>query len=200
MVTLSKSFLDAIWIISYNCGNPNRVLATMKRAMEQTVKLQHTIYILDLHVKLKKIKVGTSTIEKLTTKLCNQLPEKRKETLKDLLLGWRITQARKNIRTEKYQNTKLWRQSKPIIEEENILHEYNMIWKEEKQRQYEYFKRAVKEKICFYRRKYKKAVEIPDDIDDIIICEQNIPREYTKTPKCYGNSQICESDKNVLYL
>ena len=62
MVILCKSFLVSIWRLSENSGNPNQVMKTMKRVMEQTSKLQHAIYTLDLHVQLKKNRLGTSNI------------------------------------------------------------------------------------------------------------------------------------------
>ena len=200
MVVLSKSFLDSIWEISRNCVNTGGVLRAMKRVMEQTARVEHAKYELDLHINLKNIKVGPTSIEILAKKICYRLPSRRKEALKEIVVKWRIIESRNELRTEKYKNTKVWRESKTIIETENKLGLYNRLWATEKHKLYKYYKEKIKNKMQFYSNKYRKTKKIPDEIQGIIIRDQAIPEGIIKPPKCYGNSQITDAEKEVLML
>ena len=172
----------------------------MKRVMEETTKLQQAVYNLNLHLELKNTKIGTTIIENLSKRICRRLPERRNETLTAIIVGWRINEARNIVREANYKNTKVWRECKSMMEEENVLRQYNIIWGTEKGRQHKFYKDKLSRKIQFYRRKYKRTIVIPDSIEGITISDQEIPDGIMKPPQCYGNSEINNVEREVLML
>eukprot|EP00494_Astrolonche_serrata_P008035 UN08069 len=86
----------------------------MKRAMKATLKLQQARYVLDLFQKLKRKNIGTSPVEELSIRICQRLPERRKRTLVNTVMQWKIEDARKSINKTRYDNTKIWRECKPV--------------------------------------------------------------------------------------
>ena len=51
--------------------------------MKNSVEYKHSIYVKNLYVKLKEERIGTTTVETLSEKMCNTLP-KQANTFEDL--------------------------------------------------------------------------------------------------------------------
>ena len=73
MKTFSRSFLAAITTLSDKCENPDQVNQAMRHIMNQTMKLQHSRYVLDLYKELNKKNIGTNAAEHLAKKICYRL-------------------------------------------------------------------------------------------------------------------------------
>ena len=127
MKTFSRSFLAAITTLSDKCENPDQVNQAMRHIMNQTMKLQHARYVLDLYKELNKKNIGTNAIEHLAKKICYRLPRHRSTSIKKMVMKWNIEDAVKTIRKAKYNNTATWRQLTPVLAQENVLGEFNQI-------------------------------------------------------------------------
>jgi hypothetical protein len=133
-MSLSKVFLAATTDISNNCGNPEQVLAAMRHTMKQTVKLLNAYHVADLFGDILRKKLPTTSVESLCCKLCMGLPSGQRRTLINTIIKWKQNDAWNVVRTERYNNTKIWRENRPILDEENVTHTFNVIWEKEKNR------------------------------------------------------------------
>ena len=200
MKSFSRSFLATITGITTKCENPNQVNQAMRHIMNQTMKLQHSRYVLDLYRELNKMNIGTNAIEHLAKKICYRLPEHRATTIKKLVMNWNIDNAIKTIRKARYSNTATWKQFTPILVKENAIQEFNQILIKEKGEYRERLMEKKKKKVDHLMEKYKVRRIIPDEVEGIIVRDQEIPACFTKLPKCYGKSEIDEGEQNVLSL
>ena len=62
------------------------VYEAMKRVIKQSLEYKHSIYIKNLYVLLKKDKIGTTTVELLSKRICNKLPKHRTQTLVKIII------------------------------------------------------------------------------------------------------------------
>ena len=102
MKSFSRSFLAATTTITNESENPNQVNQAMRHIMNQTMKLQHSRYVLDLYKELFKKNIGTNAIEKLSKKICYRLPEHRVVAIKKMVMKWNIEDAQKSVRRARY--------------------------------------------------------------------------------------------------
>ena len=101
----------------YQYQDTSLVLDAMKHSMKNSVELQHTIYVMDLFSKPKKKNITTTNIQNMVHKLCDGLPRRREKTAIDLIMNWKIKHLQNTIIIQKYTNTNVWRECKPIIDE-----------------------------------------------------------------------------------
>ena len=178
------------------------VYETMKRVMKNSLEYKHSIYIKNLYVTLKKEKIGTTTIETLSKKICNTLPKHRTRTLVKILTQWKLQDAYANLRKMKRKNTEVWRTEKETINAAGIGEQFEELWRREITR-YEYcLKQTGDRKIQFLQNKYKvmQAV-IPDEVDRIILKDQEIDTStFTSTPQTYGGIALTEEEEQLLSL
>ena len=104
----------------------------MKRAMQQTLKYIHAVYITDLYKDLNKQGLGTTTVVSLSRRLCSTLPKRRENTLISIIIRWKLNDAYSVLRREKYENTKIWRECKNVLIQENIMKRYLEIHNKER--------------------------------------------------------------------
>ena len=97
----------------------------MKRVMRKSMEYKHAIYIKNLFENLKKNGVGTTTIESLSSRMCERLPVKRCKTLVKIVLGWKIQDAHDKLRTAQYDNAQTWRREEGKLQQAGVLEEFN---------------------------------------------------------------------------
>ena len=202
MSKISKDFIAKAKTISMKRENHNQIYKAMKHAMEQTLRYEHSMYITDLYSKLHRLNIGTTVVEKQSEVMCRKLPQRRKHALRKMIIKWKLIDAKEILRKEQYENSREWRVQKRIIGDEDIIRQFNKIWSEERKDYRNGLKMKLRKKIDFLKEKYKQIqgvdIEIPDEINGIIIKEQEIPEEYVAEPRIYGNVNITEEEKCVL--
>ena len=200
MVKISRNFLASAHNISETSTNREMVNEAMKRSMQKSIEYKHAIYIKNLYLGLHKRKVGTTTVETLCARICHRLPNTRKVTLINQIIGWKLTDAYDILMKAKYQNTEEWRRSKLIINDYNVLAPYERLWNREITIYENNLNKQLKRKLQFLETKYKKRTIIPDNIGDIIIKDQLITDEYESSPRIYGSIEINNAETSLLTL
>ena len=127
-----KTFLAEINEIARNTRNVITVKQAMKRIIKITNQVTHSICIIDFLKALKRKKIGTNAIESSIRKLCGKGPG-RKEIL-ELVLRNRINEKYKEMRKNRYNCIKTWRENDDILIQESILEGFLVIWSKEKMR------------------------------------------------------------------
>ena len=177
------------------------VYEAMKRIMIKSAEYKQSIYVKNLYSKLNQHHVGTSTVESLSRRICNKLPNRRKITLVNIIIKWKLQDAHEVLRRKKYENTKTWRENKEIIQRNKVLDEYKRLWKREISIYENDLNEKLKQKVLFLKEKYKKNKrDVPEEINGIIINDQELTNEYNSEPRIYGNIILNEKEKNLLSL
>ena len=116
-------------------------------------------------------KVGNAETEELSRKICKDIKRRRK-TLVAIVTRWRYNNSYKELRSEKKNQTKIWRECEPVIRRANKLAEYHAIWTKEKRRLKKMYKEKAEKKIKHLQDKYGDKQLTPDEIEGIIIKDQ----------------------------
>ena len=196
MRDVSDTFLQQMEKLSGQCPDTEEA---MRRNMTQTQKLLHAQYVNDLFKRLIMKKVSNAETEELGKRICKTI-KKRTRTLIGIITRWKYEDSFNELRNEKRNQTKVWRECEPIIRRANILDEYNQIWITEKGRLKEVYKRKLEKKVKHLVEKYGRKRVIPDEVEGIIIKDQPIVEEFESNPRCYGNVEISEEERQVLKL
>ena len=160
--SLSNSFIAWTKELSEACTKPKKlgkVLEVMRRAAKQGLKLVHARHVVDLLRELTRRRVGTSTVERQCKRICSGLPQRRKNTMVNRVMRWKLDDARRCLGKERYMNTKGWRRWKPIISHAGVKQEYDSWWRREKSRMKRYLKASRKKKVKFLEQRYGKIKE-----------------------------------------
>ena len=130
MIELSRTFVTSAKDLSleYNDASQSLVLEAMIRIMKQTIKYVHAIYVKDLFKNLVRKNIGTIEVKRLAKKLCSKLPRRREKTLISIVMKWKLQDAENSLRKAKYENTRVWRTDKIVIDKWNLLEVFNNIW------------------------------------------------------------------------
>ena len=78
-------------------------------------------------------------------------------------MEWKYKSTYKNLRKEKYEQTKIWRECKPIIREQGIEEEYYNLWTNKKRNIRDMFKKKAERKVKHLCEKYRPKANIPDE-------------------------------------
>ena len=165
-----------------------------------TLDYIHARYARDLYKDLEKEKIGTTNVVSLCTRLCKTLPISRRNTLVSTIINWKMADANKRLKEEQYNNTKVWRESKKLLGDFNMIESYEIEWSKERERYKQCLTKKRKKKIVFLMNKYGKKREIPDTTDGIIIKYQIITEDFSSEPRVYGNITINENERSILIL
>ena len=95
------------------------VFDAMKRTMEESMKLIHARYVVDLFRKLHKHRIGTTRIHGLARKMCDYLPQQKAIVLIDTVVRWKPQDAERCLKKARYDNTQSWRREKQLMEQED---------------------------------------------------------------------------------
>ena len=193
---VSNTFLASIQTLSEQCRATEEA---MKRNMIQTQKLLHAEYVNDLFNKLRKMKIGNAQTEELSKRMCRTLPKKRK-TLVEMMMKWKHEDSIKDLRQQKKDQTKMWRECEAIINNANLDRRYQVIWTAEKRRIRSWYKRKLERKLLHLKEKYGKKKEIPDEVNGVLIKDQPLNVEFESDPRCYDGVEITDNEKKVLQL
>jgi len=165
--------------------------------MKQNIRLVHTRYVVDLLQDLIRRKVGTDSVENRCKDICINLPPRRRNTLVNKVMKWKLSEAKKCLQRERFNNTVEWRKGKTVIVGAGVLHDYERVWNLEQKRVREELKMKRKRKVRFLKKKYGQSRGTPDQLKGITIADRKIPATFTSEPKCYGGCSIDEKEKKI---
>jgi hypothetical protein len=117
MVNISRYFLASAQELSSHCTNRNMVYEAMKRVMKKSLEYKHSVHLKNFYGNLKKDEIGTTTVERLSQRLCRTLPEHRTRTMVKIVVRWKLQDAHNQLRTTQRENTKTWRKEEKVIQE-----------------------------------------------------------------------------------
>ena len=186
--------------ISNNCEHPNQVRNAMRQIMKMTTARIRAEYITDLLKQLMNLELGTNEIMNNINKQYKKQIEKTKNAIIRIIMTDKIKQAHKELRKLKYNETKCWRENKPILQREGVNELYEEEWKKEKTSKREMYKEKRKSKIEWMKRKYKHKNRIPEEYEGVIIKDQDISNGFEKECKIYGGVNINEKENAALSL
>ena len=90
--------------------NPPRALNAMRRALKDTISLLQAIYVCDLLSALKRNGIALTTVDSTSKRLCKGLHKNRYKTVANMVMDWKIRDAKRVLREKKAKHTKLWRE------------------------------------------------------------------------------------------
>ena len=134
-------------------------------------------------------KVGTNSVENRCKGICINLPPRRRNTLVNKVKKWKLSDAKKCLQRERFNNTVEWRKGKTVIVDAGVLHDYERVWNLGQKRVREELKMKRKRKDRFLE-KYGRSRGTPDQLKGITIADREIPATFTSEPKCYGGCSI----------
>ena len=106
----NNTFLDSIKELSKTCANPKKIVESMKHMVVKTIQKCKCLYVKDLFVALINNHVGTPEVANLSARLCKRLNKQKEETLIEKVMKWKLTDARKDLRKQVYEEKKLWKE------------------------------------------------------------------------------------------
>ena len=122
--------------------------------MDQTNRLQSACYVADLLGDLSRKKIPLPSVESLSTRLCLRLPERRRTTLINMVMKWKLRDAWAVVRKERYNNTKVWRKKERVLWHEGVKCDFESVWEREKRRHWLFLRRKRKRKVKFLLEKF----------------------------------------------
>ena len=131
MVNISRYFLASAHNICNQGTNRDETYEAMKQTIKTSLEYKRAIYVKNLYKQLKKDRIGTTTIETMSGKLCSTLPKHRQRTLVKVIVNWKLQDAHKELRERKSANTEMWRKQKPVLDAAGITTDYKRLWRRE---------------------------------------------------------------------
>ena len=125
---LSNSFLALSKKTVQKYDKPGKVLEAMRHTIRQSIKLLPNRYVVDFIRELIKARIGTSSVESQYETICSTLPRRRKVTMVNRVMKWKMDDARRCLCETWYVNTVECRKNKPTIVQAGVLNEYQIIW------------------------------------------------------------------------
>lgn len=107
------------------------------------------------------------------------------------------------VRTERYNNTKVWRENRPVLQEENVVVPFNRVWEKEKRKHWNVLrKRRRRRKVNFLSRKYgqNEVVDCVTEVEGITVADQPMPSTFSSSPQCYGGIELTNDEEKALCL
>ena len=202
-MSYSRTFLAQTEIILQNFNDTRRetVQEAMKRISEQTFKYVHSMYVKDLFSELVKTCTPTTMIASLADRICGKLHERRKITLRNMVMKWTLEEAEDEFRKNEQRSTRIWREEISKLRRHNVNGQFERILESERKLYKTYLRKKRRKKVKFLRNKYRRERRIvPDEVDGIIIKDQPIPDDFTTEPRVYGGVNITEPEKELLSL
>ena len=185
------------------CDNTSRpsVEEAMKRIIKQTKSHVHTMYVKDLYMDLNKRRIPTTPIASLAKRICRYLPQRRTDTLTNIVMKWTVEDTSEKLRKEERLNTKVWRDNIQTIRSQGIESDFKRIYRSERKKYKKTLCEKRRQKVWFLSKKYKPSKRnIPDEVNGVIIKDQDIPMDFSTEPRVYGNTVINEDEKHILSL
>ena len=201
-ITMPNTCITSIKAIANYCSNPEMVEEVIKRGIDQTMKLVTSRNVFEMMRKLKRGKVGTNEVMCLSGRMCSRLGNSRRETLVDTVMKWKVRDARKQFNRDRYENTKVWREIKPILHEHGVTRQYEELWAQQKEKFHTEERRRVNKKVSFLREKYTAAAAPRDysQVHGVDVTDTDIPEDFESTPRLYGTCSIDDNETALLSL
>jgi hypothetical protein len=116
-------------------------------------------------------------------------------------MKWKRTDAWNALRLERYNNTRVWRMNRPILEHENVINQFNCAWETEKNMCKDLLQEKRRRKVNFLWQKYEaREEECITEIAGVNVEDQEIPESFTSSPRCYGGVGLSENEEKILSL
>ena len=195
---LGKTFLAKIDNLSKQCVNPEAVQEAMRCMMTKTVKKINAVYVQDLFESLLRNKTATKGIHHMARKLCKTINGKRYTQIVEIVMKEKVNDARKCVRREKYEEHEMWKEKRKILNENDVVWQYNDLWAEEKNRQFKMLRNKRKKKVSWLKKTLSKRKDAPAEYKNVIISDQVVTDEFRIEPVCYGGVEINENEKKIL--
>ena len=112
----------------------------------------------------------------------------------------KLNHAWKQLRDERYEEQRTWRNLKETLKRRNKVETYNQMWSREKNIIFAEFRKKRKEKVEWIRKKYYAKEALADVYEGVKVGEQTLDERFEMEPECYGNTQIDSDEKEVLKL
>jgi len=201
-MSIPRSALPVLWIISTLFPNPWRANRAMKTALKTNIKLTKRTLTLNLLRTMQREKLGTKDAEKIAAELSRNSNTRNSEIVKDVM-KWKIKDAENDLKNVK----------KEYITARNEVREA-VPWKSEAGRRFGYLTTRVmnevwdegKENNDEKVKKLKEAVKKKNDKVDVYkgvkVSDQALGEETEEEPKAFilGGIETSENEKAALNL
>ena len=97
----------------------------MKCVFKKSLEYKHAVYLKNLYGSLKKDGIGTTTVEGLSHRICQKLPNHRSRTLTKIVIRWKLQDAHNQLGCAQYKKVTAWRGEKKLLEESGRLNGFN---------------------------------------------------------------------------
>ena len=104
----------------------------------------------------------------------------------------------KDLRKEIFEEKALWKNTKKDLGNKQLIDKYNIIWSEEKEKQFILYRRKRKMKVEWIRHKFGRSDYIPDEYKNVCVADQPITDDFKSEPECYGGVDITASERKML--
>lgn len=104
-----------------------------------------------------------------------------------MVMKWKWNVAWDAVRKERYNNTTVWRGNRYLLEQENVIADFNRIWEKEKNEYKTLLREKRKRKVEFLWQKYgARNKNIVKEVAGITVADQQITQSFSSSPRCYG--------------
>ena len=144
----SNEFKEKALRLSNQSRNPQRAWESMRRTIKDTLSLLQAVYVLDLLTCLRGRGLAVNAVSDLSRKLCTGLQRERHRTIGDLVMKWKIDDARKQVKQRKERHTRLWREEESVLKSVGVKDRFLAIWEVEKAERRIELKNKMDNKFC----------------------------------------------------
>ena len=143
--------------------------------------------------------MGTAYVTNLSNKLCSENISKRKTIIK-LSMKEKLADAWRNLRKEKCEEQKMWRELKGVLRQKRRKNEYNRVWAAEKDLHFDRLREKKRKKVTWLTEKYYKPKDLPDTYEGVSVGNQELDERFKIIPECYGNVNINMKERDLLRI
>ena len=202
----SNGFMAKAYRLSQTTGNPPRAYAAMRRVMTQTIKLLKARYVLDLFERLVNRGLALRSVTANTNRACKGMSEEKHRRMCNTLMGWKLDSARTVLKTQRQENTRVWRECEEILRENRVDQRFFVIWENEKVERRKELENKKERKVrhIFEREKNIKRKTVSGDsgwvVRGIDCSDRQLDESYESRARVYGGAAISVNEAKVLEL
>ena len=106
------------------------------------------------------------------------------------------------VRKERYNNTKVWREIRRVLQEEDVVCPFNRMREKEKREHWKVLKEKRKGKVSFLFQKYghRERMDCMTEVQGITVGDQTIPGPFSSDTQSYGDVVLTDEEKRTLCL
>ena len=201
----SNEFKEKALRLSNQSRNPQRAWESMRRTIKDTLSLLQAVYVLDLLTCLRGRGLAVNAVSDLSRKLCTGLQRERHKTIGDLVMKWKIDDARKQVKQRKERHTRLWREEESVLKSVGVKDRFLAIWEVEKAERRIELKNKMDNKVrCLLdrvkREREKREKTEVNCVREINYGDQLLGDKFESAPRCYGGAEVNNNEERVLSL